>query len=295
MDLSRFLQAVRQGCVDPWQVTVHWKDSPSPPPPPDYSGAAQATAAGNLEAARLATKANRVSQYTPYGNLTYTGGVNGDPDQWRADYSLSPVGQQLLDYQNAASLGLGSQTTQALGRVDDSLAQPFDYGSVQDVQDQAYSTLTSRLDPQWQQADSMNDTKLRNQGLMPGSEAYETARREFNQAKNDAYQQANMAAINLSPQTFQMASALRSQPLNELNALRTGAQVTNPTFQQAPQQATTAGPNYLAAAQGQYGNDLTAYNIGQAGQNAMMGGLFQLGGAVAGSPWFGKMLGKAIG
>jgi hypothetical protein len=42
------------------------------PPPPDYAGAAQQTAAGNLEAARVATKANRVNQVTPYGSLTYT-------------------------------------------------------------------------------------------------------------------------------------------------------------------------------------------------------------------------------
>jgi hypothetical protein len=42
------------------------------PPPPDYAGAAAQTAAGNLEAARVATKANRVNQITPYGSLTYS-------------------------------------------------------------------------------------------------------------------------------------------------------------------------------------------------------------------------------
>lgn len=41
------------------------------PPAPDYTGAANATAAGNLEAARAASAANRVNQYTPYGNLIY--------------------------------------------------------------------------------------------------------------------------------------------------------------------------------------------------------------------------------
>lgn len=46
--------------------------TPSPPPAPDYTAAANATAAGNLEAARAATQANRINQYTPYGSLTYT-------------------------------------------------------------------------------------------------------------------------------------------------------------------------------------------------------------------------------
>jgi len=51
-----------------------------PPPPPDYASAARETAAGNLAAARSATKANRINQYTPYGKLTYsqkpTGAIN---------------------------------------------------------------------------------------------------------------------------------------------------------------------------------------------------------------------------
>ena len=42
------------------------------PPAPDYAGAAQATAQGNLEAARATAAANRVNQYTPYGNLVYS-------------------------------------------------------------------------------------------------------------------------------------------------------------------------------------------------------------------------------
>jgi hypothetical protein len=45
----------------------------SPPPPPDYAGAARETAQGNLEAARVATAANRVNQITPYGKAICNG------------------------------------------------------------------------------------------------------------------------------------------------------------------------------------------------------------------------------
>jgi len=257
------------------------KDSPSPPPAPDYTGAAQATAAGNVEAARFATKANRVNQYTPYGSQTYTSGINGDPDQWRSDINLSPTGQKLLDYQNAASMGLGEQTTQALGRVNDSLSQPFDYGSVQDVQDKSYQAQTDRLNPEWDQRQESTETQLINQGLRPGSEAYDNAMRTFNSGRNDAYSNARLQAINTAPQTFQMSSALRNQPLNELNALRTGSQVTNPTFTNAPQQGQTAGPDLLGAANSQYGAAMGANNSQAASDANFNNGLMSLAGTAA--------------
>jgi len=45
--------------------------APPAPPAPDYAGAAQATADGNLDMARYTTGANRVNQYSPYGSPTY--------------------------------------------------------------------------------------------------------------------------------------------------------------------------------------------------------------------------------
>lgn len=257
-----------------------FKDSPSPPPAPDYTGAAQATAAGNVEAARTATKANRVNQYTPYGQMTYSN-VGGDPDKWQSDITLSQTGQKLLDYQNAASMGLGDQTTAALGRVGDSLSQPFDYGSVQDVQDQSYKAQTDRLNPEWDQRQESTETQLINQGLRPGTEAYDNAMRTFSQGRNDAYGQARLNAINTAPQTFQMSSALRNQPLNELNALRTGSQVTNPTFSNAPQQGQTAGADYLGATNSQYNAAMGGYNADAASASNFNNGLMQLAGTAA--------------
>lgn len=263
---------------------IFGKDQPAPPPAPDYTGAAAATAAGNVDAARLATKANRVNQYTPYGALTYANNVGGDPDRWDSAITLTPTGQQLLDYDNASRLGLGSLTTGAMGRVSQGLEQPFDYGSVDDVYNKAYQTATSRLDDRFGRDQTSLETQLTNQGLRPGSEAWDNAMKSFNYGKNDAYQQAQGQAIATMPQTYQMAQALRSQPLNELNALRTGSQVQNPTFQTAPQQQTTPGANLLGAEQaaGQYNQGLYNAQVGQ--NNAMTSGLFSLGAAALGAP-----------
>lgn len=245
-----------------WKV---FKDSPSPPPAPDYAGAAQATAKGN-----------RIDQYTPYGQMVYSN-VGGDPDRWQSDITLSQTGQKLLDYQNAASMGLGDQTAQALGRVDESLDKPFDYGSVQDVQDQSYQAQTDRLNPEWDQRQESTETQLINQGLRPGTEAYDNAMRTFSQGRNDAYGQARLQAINTAPQTFQIANALRNQPLNELNALRTGAQVTNPTFNSNQ----PAGADRLGAANSQYNAAMGGYNADSASASNFNNGLMNLAGTAA--------------
>lgn len=287
MDTSRLREAIRTGCVNPWEASVLWKSSPSPPPAPDYTGAAQATASGNIAAAQQAQQANMVNQNTPYGSLTYsqdpTSRFGANPS-YSSNIDLSPVGQQLLDYNNASSLGLGSLQQGAEGRVAQTMGQPMDQSSVQATADQAYKNYTSRLDPQWAQNTTMEQNALANQGLAPGGEAYDNAMRTFNQAKNDAYTSANTAAINTMPQTYQLAQAQYNQPLNALNAIRTGSQVQNPTFGSSPQQQTTTGANLLGAATqtGQYNQGLYNAGVGQA--NAFNSGLFSLGSAALGLP-----------
>jgi hypothetical protein len=264
----------------------------SAPPAPDYAGAAQATASGNIEAARAATKANRVNQITPYGSLTYSH-TGDDPDAgWSQSLNLTPAGQALLDQSNKTSMGLANLQDTATERVRQMQGQPFDYGSVQDVQDASYGAQTARLDPQWTMREDQMRTRLANQGLAAGSEAFNNEMRSFNEGRNDAYTNARISAINTAPQTYQLAAALRNQPLNELNALRTGSQVTNPTFSNVPMQQTTAGADMLGAAGAQYGSAMDAVNAKNAAAGGLMGGLFSLGGAALGSPWLGsKMFG----
>lgn len=271
----------------------------SAPPPPDYAGAAQATAAGNADAARIAAKANRVSQYTPYGNLIYTSGVGGDPDQWKAETQLAPAQQQLLDQQNKTSLGLAGLQNQGLGYVQNMLDKPFDTSQLPaqmvNAGQTAQDAIMSRLNPQFDRRQGMLEQQLANQGIARGTEAFTNAQRDMDYARNDAYTQAALQGMGIGQQARQQAlqeqAYLRNEPLNTLNAVRTGSQVTNPTFSSVPQQATTQGPDLLGAAQAQYGAQLGASNAQNAANSGMMGGLFSLGGAALGSPWAGKMFG----
>lgn len=273
------------------------KDSPSPPPAPDYTGAAQATAAGNKEAAIAAVEANRVNQYTPYGSLTYqqTGKSEAGNPLWSATQSLAPAQQKLLDYQNAASLGLADLTGQGLGYVKDALGNKITADSLpanmvnpgQTGQD----ALMARFQPQIDESRNALENKLANQGITQGSEAYNNAMRTQSQSENDLRMQAALNGINVGQnaqnQQLSLQTALQNQPLNMLNAVRTGAQVTNPTFTNVPQQQTTAGPDLLGAAGMQNQYNMGLYNSQVAGNNSTMNGLFGLGAAaVQAAPYF---------
>jgi len=254
------------------------KSSPSPPPSPDYAGAARATAQGNLEATRYATEANRFNQYSPYGQQTWQRPTEENPDQWSTTTELAPKAQEALDSQMNLSAQMGALGENRAGAVSDAFNAPTD-NSVQDVYNRAYATQTDRLDPQFERSEDRLNTQLANQGIKVGSEAYSNSMRDFNQGKNDAYTQARMSAINTMPMTQQMASALRNQPLNELNAIRTGAQIQNPTFQQGGMQQATAGPDMLGAAGAQNQYNMGLYNSQVGGNNSAMGGLMGLAGA----------------
>lgn len=261
--------------------------SSSAPPPPDYAGAAQATAAGNAEAARIAAKANRVSQYTPYGNLIYTSGVGGDPDQWKSEVQLSPAQQQLLEQQNQTSLGLAGLQNKGLEYVQNMLDKPFDTSQLPaqmiNPGQTAQDAIMARLDPTFTRRQSQLETQLANQGIARGTEAFTAAQTDLDRARNDAYTQAALQGMGIGQQARQQAlqeqAYLRNEPLNTLNAVRTGSQVTTPQFQNVPQQATTQGADLLGAAQAQYGSALGGYNAQQAGQANLMNGLFRLGSA----------------
>lgn len=244
------------------------KDSPSPPPAPDYAGAAVAQ-----------QKSQMSSQYTPYGNQIYSPDANS-PSGYRSDISLAPQAQGTLNSQLDLSGNLGRLAQGQLNNVNQQYSQPMDLSSVQKVADQSYTDQTSRLDPQWNQRKQQFDQQMANQGISAGGEAYDNASRDFGQQRNDAYTQARQQATANMPQTYQLANSIYQQPLNQLNAIRTGAQIQNPQF------STTPGANMLGAAQSQSGYNQGLYNSQVGQQNSMMGGLFGLGGAL-GSAYMG--------
>jgi hypothetical protein len=263
--------------------------APSAPAAPDYSAAAQQTAQGNLEAARAATAANRVNQVTPYGNLNYaiTGADPYGNPTYTATQTLSPQQQQLLDYQNQTSMGLGRLAGQGLGYVEQMLQTPFDTSALPSTgfnPSQSYQeAYMQRLQPQIEQGREALDVKLANAGIPVGSEAYRRAQMAQSQRENDLLAAATTQGFGVGQQARQTAlqeqAYLRNEPLNTLSAVRTGSQVTGPQFVNSSQQATTAGPDLLGAAGMQYNAQLGDFNQRQAAQQNFNQGLMGLGAA----------------
>ena len=300
----------------------------SPPPAPDYAGAAAQTAAGNLEAARANAAANRVNQTTPYGSINYsqtpTYDVNGELNKdagWNMTTSLSPTQQRQFDQNNQINEQLGGVAQQGLGYVQSALGSPLQGANAlstnagdpqllqQNVQNALYNNAKQYLDPQFAQSDTALESKLANQGITRGSEAFNSAMLNQRNARQQAYESARNSATaqgvgaaqgmfgqNLqnsqlqnatSAQDFAQRQALQQNPINMLNAVRTGQQMntaTLPTQQNVAMQQGTAGPDMLGAATatGQYNQGI--YNANQAGTAGMVGGLGQMGMAAAMMP-----------
>ena len=261
----------------------------SAPPPPDYAGAAKETAAGNLDVARQTTAANRVNQYTPYGSLEYQ--MSGqDPygnPMWKATQSLAPDQQKLLDIQNQLSIGTGQLGQKGLGYVENMISQPFDTSSLPTTgfnAGQSYQdAYMQRLAPQIAQGREALNVDLANRGIPVGSEAYKRAMMTQGQRENDllaaATTQGFGTGLAANQQGFNQLAYQRNEPINTLNAVRSGAQVQGPSFVNPAQQANVAGPDILGAAQSTYNAQLGASNAQNAANNAMTSGLMGLAGA----------------
>lgn len=116
--------------------------------------------------------------------------------------------------------------------------------------------IMARLQPQLEQQRNMEETRLRNQGLVAGGEAYNDARRNLDQSQNDALSQAALYGINLDMSANQQGFG---------QALSQG-QFGNQAQQQQYGQNLGAGQFANQAAGQQFGQNLAA---GQFGNQAL--------------------------
>ena len=257
------------------QTTSPYINSTNP-----YIQAAQATTMGNLYGAQQATQANRINQNTPYSSLNYTQGVDaqGNPT-WTANQQLAqPLQKSLQNIQ---------------GQLSQSTATPFDasqyqaqqvgqgpqfsqMGNAANLQNQVQGTgmegwdaatglLMNRLNPQIQQSNDRLTAQLANQGVVPGTEAYNRAMTQQGQKTNDLLTQAQLAGSQVQNTMFGQNlaagqfgnTALTQQNQNQLANLGFNNQMGQQGF--ANQMAGTQANN--AATQQNYANALQQKNM----------------------------------
>ena len=201
-----------------------------------YIQAANATTMGNLAGAQQATAANRINQNTPYASLNYTRGVdaNGNPT-WTANQSLAqPLQQSLSNIQGqlaqstatpfdvsqyqAGQVGQGPQFSQ-IGNAANLQNQV--QGTGMEGWDKATGLLMSRLNPQIAQSQERLQAQLANQGIAPGTEAYNRAMTQQGQQTNDLLTQAQLAGSQVQNTMFGQnlqAGQFGNQALTQQNA-----------------------------------------------------------------------------
>lgn len=273
------------------------------PPPPDYAGAAQAQADASMYNTLQQTYANRPNTSTPWGSQTWQATQTIDPatgqpvTSWTSNVNLSPDQQRIFDAQERFQGGSYDLANTLLGNAASELSTPADWSGLPEVgngmdarqraEDALYSRATSRLDPQWNQRMEQERTKLYNMGLREGDSAFDQQMGNLGRERTDAYDQAMWGSIGAGGQEMSrqfgqemqgrqqsIAEQLqrRGSTLNELQAIRSGQQVTMPQQPGFMGSGLAQTPQYLDAANMQYGASLDAYNAQQAQRQSTMQG-----------------------
>jgi hypothetical protein len=98
----------------------------SAPPAPDYTGAAQATAQGNLANLDAQTAANRPTQVTPWGTSSWTNTPgSGGTSSWSQNISLSPDQQAALNSQMQIQQNQSQLAQNMQGQVTSQMSNGF--------------------------------------------------------------------------------------------------------------------------------------------------------------------------
>lgn len=261
---------------------------------------------------------NQTDQVTPYGKLTYrkVDAMNMpgyEVPRYEAVTTLSPEQQQIFDSQQRVGIGTSKLAETYVDRIGQATKDPFSYDGMpaapaydEAARVAARDRITARQDPIFARDEEAVRTRLANQGIAPGSEAFTQAMADFGRNKNDYYLGADARAGDEATRIFGLQGDMRTraiqeeiqrraQPINEVAAIMgTGPGVQNPTFVNTPQTQMT--PTDVVGPQvAQYQGQMQNYQIGQSANNALMGSLFGMAGTALGGWGMGGFKGLGGG
>jgi hypothetical protein len=258
---------------------------PSAPTPPDPKETSAAQTGTSVATALANASLGNVSQVTPNGSLTFdqTGsskftdpytGQTYDIPNYTATQTLSPDQQKLYDLNNRTQQNLGQIGVDQSAKIGGLLGTNVDLSN-EAVESRLFDLGSKRLDPMFERQRDALATRLANQGVQPGSAAWKAQMDQFQQGQNDAY---NQLLLNGRGQSVQEILTERNQPLNEISALMSGSQVSQPNFinKSMPTIPTTDNAGIINQ---NYQQQFQNYQSENQNRNALLGGLFGLGAA----------------
>ena len=288
---------------------------PAPAPAPDYTGAAIAQGAANVDAARASAKLSNPNVYSPYGTQL----VSYDGDVPTIRQTLTPEAQKTVEAQQRLQSNLADLGNTAYTGAFKAMSTPFSFGgqvqtqfnqggalqnaptagqyglaqgglNAPDLSSQldlsnvakmpvnagmtAQEAIMRRLEPSLARQRTSTETQLINQGLRPGTEAYDNAARILGEQENDLRSQAALQGLNLDIGANQQGFSQALQGGQFANAADLAQFGAGMQSQQAANQAIAQ--NYgqgMSAAQAQNATEAQRYN--QAMQAAQFGNTAQ--------------------
>lgn len=209
----------------------------SAPKPTDPKVTAAAQTGTNLSTAVGNAWLQNMNEVGPDGSKTfnqsgmqtvtdpYTGQSYQIP-QFTVTTQLSEAQQAIKGQQDAASLNLATLGNNLSGQLGGQLTQNFQLGN-EATEARLFDLGSKRLDPMFARQDEALRTRLANQGIVAGTEAYDREMGTLGQAKNDAY---NQLLLTGRGQAAQESLAEDNQRINQISALLGGGQVSSPQF-----------------------------------------------------------------
>lgn len=230
----------------------------SAPKPPDATQTANTQMQYNTQAAKTQNQLNSYDQSNGFGSVRYVADASS-PSGYRIQTDLNPESQKILDTQRGTINNLASSSAGMY-------SSPFDLDAAsRATADNLNKWKGAYLQPIFDQQSSNLEAQLRNQGLTPGSEAYNNAKNLLSRNQGD---QTNDYLTKNQGQAYAQALQSYQTPLQTISALEQTLP-GNPTFQQAPT-AQVQPANYQGAVQDNYKAQVDNYNnmwkgIGQIG------------------------------
>ena len=234
----------------------------------------------NRDTAITQAQLNMTDQVNPWGRVSYS--QNGtdrfqdasgnwvETPSYVQTTTFTPQQQAIFDKSQQAQTNLAELASDQSDFLNDYLSKPFAFDN-QAAADWAYDLGATRLDPRFAQQEDQLRTALANRGIAEGSAAWNAEMSSLGQSRNDAY---NQLMLNGRQMAFGEALATRNAPLNEISALLSGSQVSNPaTMSSATPQTGVAGVDYTGLVGSNYAAETQA-------AQSQLGGLFGLAGTL---------------
>ncbi len=251
----------------------------SQPNPPDPSLTSQTQQQYNVDAAKQQNQVNSYNQQNPYGSMSYVADPNS-PSGYSLNTAYSAPQQSLFNTQMGTQNLAGQLGNQLLSNSRGMYSQAPDISQgTQGIASYLNKMQQSYLQPIFNQQQSNTDAQLRQQGLTPGSEAYNNAQNLLARNQGDV---TNQYLTQNEGQAFNQAMQQYQLPLQTAQSLYAMGAPTAPNFQQTPT-SQIQPPNYQQAAQSNYAAQLQNYQA----QNANLAKLGAAGIGLLGAPFSG--------